>query len=319
VRPSVRSLLVCPACHGGLGWEDAQRPQCLDCGAAFEVRDGVAAFLTGSPDASWEQLRSGLRRYLQAEPERERALLTTPPGQLNPADLFFRGQLLEEDGRFGEAEACTSAAIERSYHPEYLRASEAELRYLLSALEPGDLTVDIATGRGTLVKAMLASPPADVIASDISPLVLRRMRSCFAALGRQGPLSYLAFDARATPFGDQSLPAAVTHLGLPNLADPEAVLRELRRVVRGRLAAVSYFMADRDPNRALAGELGLAAILQRDSCVEIFERAGWSVTIENQIVAPAVPTPRGEIIEGGNLDTFPAEETELTWCVLMAT
>jgi ubiquinone/menaquinone biosynthesis C-methylase UbiE/uncharacterized protein YbaR (Trm112 family) len=322
MRPAVRAVLACPACHQKLDWVAPERPRCSGCGTVFEVRDGIAAFLLGAgaaaPEASWEQTQSGLRRYLQDKPERMHALLGDPADQLNPADLFFRGLLLEEDGRFAAAELSLGSAVRRSYRPEYLDASRAQLTYLISALDPGELTVDIASGRGTLIKALLDKPPAEIVASDLSPLVLRRMRDSLAVHGAEGPLSYLAFDAGAIPFADQSIPTAVTHLGLPNLTEPERALGELRRVVRGRLAAVSYFMADDDPNRAVADELGFGPMLRRAECVSMFERAGWSVTIENPIVAPAAPTPRGEIVEGATLDTFPAVPTELTWCVLMA-
>ena len=87
------------------------------------------------------------------------------------------------------------------------------------------------------MRRLLSNPPATLIASDLSPLVLRRMLARFQA----APLAYVAFDAAAIPFADKGIDVVRTHLGLQNLSDPSVALRELRRVTRGSLFAVCQF------------------------------------------------------------------------------
>ena len=313
------SVLVCPSCHATLDWSLMTQPECAGCGATYEERDGVVSLLIGSPDQPWEQTESGLRKYLRAEPERERALLSGTPDQMNAADLFCRGLLVEEEGRFEEAERLIAEAVRRSYRREYLEASEAQLQCVSAIAAESRLPiVDVASGRGTLVRALVAQPSCGVVASDVSPLVLRRMRRRFAALGLRAPLRFVAFDAAAMPYPDSSLDTVTTYLGLPNLPQPDLAIRELRRVVSGRLLAVCYFIADDDPNLAMASSLGNVSMLIREQCLAAFAQQGWSVSVENEIVAPADPTPLGQIVDGAAIDTFPVVATEVTWCVLVA-
>src|ERR1039458_9132323 len=262
------SVLVCPSCHATLDWSLMIEPECTGCGTTYEERDGVVSLLIGSPEQPWEQTESGLRKYLRAEPDRERALLTGTPDQMNAADLFCRGLLVEEEGRFEEAEQLITAAVNRSYRREYLEASEAQLQCTSAlAAESRSPVVDVASGRGTLVRALVAQASCGVVASDVSPLVLRRMRRRFAALGLRAPLRFVAFDAAAMPYPDSSLDTVTTYLGLPNLPQPDLAIRELRRVVSGRLLAVCYFMADHDPNLAMASSLGNSSMLIREQCL----------------------------------------------------
>ncbi len=314
------SVLVCPSCHGKLRWEVPETPECSGCGAKYGVQDGVASFRVECTPDDWEHVDSELRRHLDAEPDSRRELLESPAGELGAVDLFFRGLLLEEEGSYPQAERCIHVATERSYRHEYLAALRAEIAWLTARVARQHKVLDVASGRGTLVEAMLADrgPSSVLVASDLSPLVLHRMRRRFAACGPVGHVEYVAFDVAATPFRDSSMDTATTLLGLPNLADPESALRELRRAIGGRLLAVHYFIADDDPNRESATALGSAPMLLREECLAMFARAGWSVEVKNEIVAPASPTPVGRILEGWGIDGFPVVDTDLTWCVLVA-
>lgn len=314
------SLLVCPACRSMLVWSIANRPKCSTCATPFEFRDGVIALVANGTEAEWERTESKLRAYLRAEPDREQALRTTPHDDLNPADLFFLSLLLEEEGRHAESESCAEMAVRGCYLPEYLAAVDAQLDFVASRVCGLDATVvDVASGRGALVRRLLSNPPATFVASDLSPLVLRHMRSRFEA-ARIGPQPvFVAFDAAAIPFADKGVDVVTTHLGLTNLPDPSSALLELRRVTRGRLFAVCHFVADDDANlSALRGMTDLS-MFTAHGCLDAFRRAGWDATLEHEVRAPAAPTPVGELIEGARIDEFPLIETELNWCVLSAT
>src|SRR5262245_25543836 len=94
-------MLDCPACHAELVWQIGERSErriitaqvtCQACAAIYPVRDGIGLFLT--PDLPrndlWEQMDSGLVRYLREHPELEQQLLESSLETLNPADQFFR-------------------------------------------------------------------------------------------------------------------------------------------------------------------------------------------------------------------------------------
>lgn len=259
-----------------------------------------------SSEDLWQGARSWLRRYLDGAPDRERALRAAVAGDLNPADLMFRSLLLEEEGEFEVASTEADDALTRSYRPEYLRAARSEREHVASLVDVDDLVVDVASGRGALVTTLLETGHGRVVATDRSPLVLHRMVRRAAATRSPSPLATLAFDAGSVPLADRSVKTATTFLGLPNLSDAPAALAELRRVVTGRLLAVHYFAP------------GSSGVLDRERCMEMVTRAGWSARVEREILAPAEPTPVGVLVEGARIDGFPSETTELTWCVIVA-
>lgn len=88
---------------------------------------------------------------------------------------------------------------------------------------PGQTVLDVAAG--TAVSTVeLASGGVHAIACDFSQGMLR------AGEARQVPK--VAGDAMALPLADESVDGVVISFGLRNVADPDAALREFRRVTR---------------------------------------------------------------------------------------
>ena len=108
-------MLQCPACHGELAWDVADRSQgrvetgsarCTACEATYPIQEGIGVFLPPEQqhEGMWEQ-ESRQERYVREHPEVERQLLDSALKTLNPADQFFRARVLEARGRFAEAKA----------------------------------------------------------------------------------------------------------------------------------------------------------------------------------------------------------------------
>jgi uncharacterized protein YbaR (Trm112 family) len=107
-------MLECPSCHGELNWRIIQHQgdrieeaevNCKKCGNTYPVKEGIGLFLT--PDLPrndlWEQIDSQLIQYLRENPKIESKLMDVPLNTLNPADQFFRSQVLEERGEFAQS------------------------------------------------------------------------------------------------------------------------------------------------------------------------------------------------------------------------
>jgi demethylmenaquinone methyltransferase/2-methoxy-6-polyprenyl-1,4-benzoquinol methylase len=97
----------------------------------------------------------------------------------------------------------------------------------------GQTVLDVAAGTGVST-VELAAGGATAIACDFSLGMLRA--------GASRPVPRVAGDAMALPLADESVDAVVISFGLRNVADPDAALREFRRVTRpgGRLVVCEF-------------------------------------------------------------------------------
>lgn len=103
---------------------------------------------------------------------------------------------------------------------------------------PGELVLDLAAGTGTSSRAFTRAG-ARCVACDFSLGMLRAGRQ------RSSPtagVSFVAGDALAIPFRDQSFDAVTISFGLRNVADTDACLAEMLRVTKpgGRLVICEF-------------------------------------------------------------------------------
>jgi demethylmenaquinone methyltransferase/2-methoxy-6-polyprenyl-1,4-benzoquinol methylase len=102
-----------------------------------------------------------------------------------------------------------------------------------SAVRPGDRVLDAACGTGDLALAALKIG-GEVTGLDFSERMLERARR------KSDSIEWICGDVLALPFADGVFDAATIGFGIRNVADLDAGLRELARVVRpgGRLAVL---------------------------------------------------------------------------------
>lgn len=297
--------VICPACHGALVWGAVA--VCSACGRSYPVDEGIP-LLIGDSDTKdlWEEAESGLSRALRENPELERELLDPPAAELTPADAFLRALVLEERGNGADIDA----AFVRLYAPEALACMTSQIDSLSERLveEPG-LVVDLASGHGLLLERLQRAVAGTLIATDISPRVLRRAR-------RRG-VAAVACDVRRLPFADESVDCVTTFAGLNNVERPGELLGELRRVAR-RLVAVHLVYEPGTANDAELETLGVARLSYRDSLVDELERSGWDAEIVSSRTTTLEPTPVGVLLEGAVIDRLPVEPVAGTWMVIDA-
>jgi len=324
-------MLECPVCHQQLDWQitseskhhiEQAEAQCSGCEAVYPVIDGIGIFLT--PDLPrndmWEQADSQVVLYLRDRPDIEKQLMDGPVEKLSPTDQQFRAMVLDERGKYAEGKKTEEIAHKNLYTSEYLAGSNSQVEYVLESLSAfrGPI-VDLASGRCYLVEKIASQLRRPVIATDFSPSVLRRDREYFQFLELDHLVSFLAFDARKTPFRKGVLEVMTTNVGLTNIENPGDLLSELKRIISGTLLAISHFYPEEDDaNRKVIEEAGIEAFTDKESALRFFSATGWSVKIENSHVSRALPTPPSVIFEGARADGLPVAPTELEWCTIRA-
>ena len=118
---------------------------------------------------------------------------------------------------------------------------------------PGQVVLDVAAG--TAVSTVeLAATGALAVACDFSQGMLRA--------GAARPVPKVAGDAMALPLADESVDGVVISFGLRNVADPDAALREFRRVTRpgGTLVVCEFSSPTWTPFRTVYTEYLMRAL-----------------------------------------------------------
>ena len=109
------------------------------------------------------------------------------------------------------------------------RTIENSAAYLSPLLESGQSLLDLGCGPGTITAEFADRvAPGRVVGVDASAEVIARAASEF----QRDNLEFLVGSAYALPFDDDTFDVVHTHQVLQHVADPVAVLREMRRVAK---------------------------------------------------------------------------------------
>jgi SAM-dependent methyltransferase len=160
----------------------------------------------------------------------------------------------------------------------------AGLDWIVARLAPeaGDVVLDVAAGAGHLGRA-LAPQVRYVAALDLTPEMLAQGQRLAAATGL-GNIGFQQGDAAALPWLDGQFDLVACRFTVHQVADPAAVVSEMVRVSRDRVAVVDMIVS---ANPAVAAEANRLERLRDPShgrthalgeIRDLLERAGATVT-----------------------------------------
>lgn len=323
-------MLICPLCHNKLNWnikdEDGDRiingsATCSSCHSVYEIRDEIAVFLTNDllRNDLWEQSESELEKYLRKNPDIYDKLMNAPEDEMNGADHWFKATYFELKNDFEISSRTFKNAFKKIYTKDYVDGWESQIDFILNNIESNKPIIDIASGKGYLVEKLLKETKNYVVATDFSPTILTRNKEYYKYKGLYNRLSLIAFDARKTPFKDNSIEILTSNMGLQNIEQPGEVIKEMNRITKGIFMPVMFFIGEDDKihldffNKYLS-----IAYATRENAIETFKSVGWNVDIVNSFLASIKPTPEGEILKGASIDGFPIVDTKIEFCVIEA-
>jgi len=169
----------------------------------------------------------------------------TPAGASNEQEAarWVRGMFGRVAYRYDLANHVLSCNIDRLWRAHTVRKVGAILD------RPEARVLDICCGTGDLVLALAGRRRAGVLGSDFCHPMLVEARRKVERRGARASL--FESDALALPLRDASLDLLTVAFGFRNLANYDAGLAEIRRVLRpGGMAAILEF--SQPPNRAFA-------------------------------------------------------------------
>ncbi|WP_113672147.1 methyltransferase domain-containing protein [Vallitalea guaymasensis] len=323
-------MLICPLCHNELEWhikEDNKDRivnadiKCSSCQAEYEIRDEIAVFLTTSLSRNdlWEKTESGLEKYLRENPDVYKKLMNTPENELNGADYWYKASYFEMKKDFITSSRMFESAFQKIYNNDYINGWKAQMDYIVEEIKDNEPIIDIASGKGYLIEKLLKKTKNYIVATDFSPTILVRNKEYYKFKGLYDRLSLIAFDARKTPFRDNSIVTMTSNMGIQNIEQPGEVMREMNRITNREFMCVMQLIDEDDKvHMNFFNEFGSIAYATRANVMETYKKSGWDIKICNSFIADVKPTSEGEIIEGARIDGFPIEDTKIEFCVVKA-
>lgn len=313
-------LLLCPVCHGELRNQIVKEDTthivegeftCKKCKRRYLIVDHIGIFLETNEAINdlWKKHEDFSKKFRKEHPILYFLLTKTFLGNIKPEHYFFKGLLLEDD-------RILERATKRIYTKDYLIGYEKIKQALWEVENENSPTIlEIACGRGDFFKHFIQSRQRKgiYVATDFSLSVLRSDQRWLRKNNLDKQVTLIAFDAKAMPFRNNSIPAIVSNIGFPNIRDSGKAVYEAFRTLtpNGILMTNFMFTTKQTKNYAKARELGLDQLYVREGTEEIFRKAGFQFDLQQLYQGSVRPTP-------GRIDSLPVVPDLYSFCFLKA-
>ena len=116
-------------------------------------------------------------------------------------------------------------------HAFLQRSAERHAAFLLPSLRAGQRVLDLGCGPGAITRGLAerVAPGGTVVGVDLDPAYVAAAQERWSSIPG---LTFEQADGAALPFDDDAFDVAFAHAVLQHVESPEAVVAELRRVVR---------------------------------------------------------------------------------------
>jgi demethylmenaquinone methyltransferase/2-methoxy-6-polyprenyl-1,4-benzoquinol methylase len=192
---------------------------------------------------------------------------TTPEGALNERDASRK--VREMFTRIAPRYDLLNHLLSAQMYPRWRRRTARELRFVV---QNADATVlDLCCGTGDLAFALAKTTKAKIVGADFSHTMLVRATEKSKTAGQEKwRIPFFEADALCLPFSDSSFDLVTTAFGFRNLANYQAGLREILRVLKpgGTLGILEFT----EPAPGIAGDL------YRFYCQKILPKIGGMIS-----------------------------------------
>lgn len=174
------------------------------------------------------------------------------------------------------------------------------------------IIVDVASGLGTMLEALLPSVDGIILATDVDPNILLSTKMELDLKFKPKEAVYLATNAKNIALRDGSIDYITSFAGTNNIFNVSEALEEFHRILKpgGKAILMASFVdKDSDTSRAVA-EKDLQDSFLKENFVEALESSGFR-NVEVKEVSAAT-------WNDNKMDLFPLEGDKIYYCVVEA-
>lgn len=318
---SLIGKMCCPICKSKLLWnihlENKNRIvhadiHCDSCNVTFSVRDTIGIFLVPDKNGYIEndnfQQQNDILSALPSDVIE--SLLHANPYELNESDLTFLSEVYLSQNKVRQSAKIKMLARKKKYSEEYNQEIKKQLKSLQCMVKWDTQTVlDIATGRGTLLKLLLSSNPKNIVGSDISLKPLQGLKRELEIAQRYTNTSLLVMNAKMIPFSDNSFDIITSFHGINHIQNTADLLSESMRVSK-RFLSLDNIGTER--NRKFYDN-GIKHT--ENTITEIANRLHYNILFHNKKNVWVTPTEPGDIVPL-SVNTYPHEPCNVINCII---
>lgn len=318
---SIINELCCPVCKGKLIWhiysECCDRVvsadvKCNSCFKEFTVRDTIADFLVSDTQNFLEEDNYFTQKNVMSTLSTEviQQLLCANPHRLNASDLTYLADVYLAQGKIRNSVKLKMLARKKKYSKEYNCVITEQIHKLNEYIDDDTkFILDIATGRGTLLKTFLPSEKRQVVGSDISKEALIKLKQELELSKLYDNVCLIVMNAKMIPFKENFFDITTSFHGLNHIRNTADLLKEVMRV-SSRFVLIEHLGKERGPKNHLNG------IKHTEQTItEIANSYKYNININNKKELLIEPVPQGDIVPL-KINTYPKESCSVVNCII---
>lgn len=328
MKENILKEMCCPRCHGNLQWNIIERNEdrivnatvsCDACSAKFSVEDEIGNFVLPDDQGFLEEDNFKKQRdtLLNMEKSVIEELKNAKKSELNASDLSYLADIYREQNKVDGLLKLKMFERVKKYSREYNNAIQSQYEFFIQQIPDKDcLILDVATGRGSLLKYMLSKTDNRFVATDISRVALNDLKKELKKQGNYDRVNLIAFNTKKVPFKNESVSVTTSLYAMGHVKSIQEFMSETMRVAKYKFVSIeNLYKNDGSKN---------CEVMIQNHWEDHFEEnlkliaadLNYNVQLLNEKEVIMNPTEKGKIISM-SVNSFPIESALIKNCCVI--
>lgn len=328
MNPELIKKMCCPACKGELRWNIKNQNEnkiieaevkCINCKNYYSVKDEIGNFIIADNEGFLEEDNFKNQRNILKNIDKSiiNKLIDMKKENLNASDISYLADIYREQNKMRSVLKLKILERSRKYNSSYNNSVKEQFDFLINHFDENNkIILDIATGRGTLLKYMLQYTNNNFVGSDISIIALNDLKKELISLKYYNRVSLIGFNSKKIPFLDKQFDIAMSFYAIGHVHNIRAFVQEIMRVCKCKFISIENLYEN---DNSVNSKYMICHNLEdhfKENMIKIIseERFDFQILNQKQVIIEA--TERGNIIPM-TINSFPIETCHVKNCCII--